>query len=324
MSIQIERTSIEFPSADGQSTIHGIVWQPSGRRPGGAVQLIHGMAEHIERYDAFARFLASHGYLVCGHDHIGHGHSVSDRKLLGHMPLHGGADILVEDVDTLRCAIAQAFPEVPYFIFGHSMGSFVLRVYLTRHGQGLAGAILCGTGQQPALLSAAGNVLTKVLAAFKGETAKSELVHSLVDGAFSRAMEDPRTPFDWISANEDNVDAYAADDLNGFAFTLGGYASLTQLTALAASEELAQRIPHELPLLFIAGAEDPVGANGAGVRAAAALMERAGVRDVTVILYDGMRHEILNEREADRVFEDVLRWLSLRDATSPELPSTYR
>ncbi len=306
----IERTSIEFPSHDGTSTIRGSVWQPAGRIPAGVVQLIHGMAEHIERYDTFARFLAGQGYAVCGHDHIGHGHSVTDRSQLGHMPVNDGADILVEDVDTLRGAMAAAFPNVPYFIFGHSMGSFVLRVYLTRHGQGLAGAILCGTGHHPAPVAAAGNALAKALATIQGETTRNDLVHNAVDGGFARAIENPRTPFDWISANEDNVDAYAADDLNGFTFTLGGYASLTRLVALAASLELAKCIPYDLPLLFIAGAEDPVGANGKAVHAVADLMRRAGVKDVQMILYEGMRHEILNEKEAQRVFDDVLNWLT--------------
>lgn len=310
MSASIERTSIQFPSHDGASTIHGLVWQPAGRAPMGVVQLIHGMAEHIERYEPFARFLAEAGYLVCGHDHIGHGHSVSDRSQLGHMPIASGADVLVEDVDTLRSAMAAAFPSAPYFIFGHSMGSFVLRVYLARYGKGLSGAIICGTGHHPALVSTAGHALTRVLAAFQGETARNGFVHDMVDGGFVRSVEDARTPFDWISMDRDNVDAYAADDLNGFPFSLGGYASLTRLTALAASLELAKCIPHDLPLLFIAGAEDPVGANGKGVNAAADLMRRAGAADVEVILYDGMRHEILNEKDAQRVFDDVLGWLS--------------
>lgn len=310
MDENIQQSTIEFPSHDGTSTIRGVVWQPAGRAPIGVVQLIHGMAEHIERYDTFARFLVSHGYLVCGHDHIGHGHSVSDRADLGHMPLHDGPDVLVEDVDTMRSAIADAFPDLPYFIFGHSMGSFVLRVYLTRHGAGLAGAVICGTGHHLPIASAAGNAFIKLLAKFQGETARNGLIHNLVDGGFVRSVEDPRTPFDWISANEDNVDAYAADDLNGFPFSLGGYASLTRLTKLAARLELAERIPHDLPLLFIAGTEDPVGAKGAGVRAAADLMRRAGIENVEMILYEGMRHEILNEKDAARVFDDILNWLN--------------
>ena len=310
MSESVQQTTIEFPSHDGASTIRGVVWQPAGHEPIGIVQLIHGMAEHIERYEPFARFLVEHGYLVCGHDHIGHGHSVSDREQLGHMPLRDGADVLIEDVDTMRIAISGAFPNIPYFMFGHSMGSFVLRVYLTRYGKGLEGAVICGTGHHLPVVSMAGNALTKVLAKFQGETAHNEFIHNLVDGGFVRSVKNPRTPYDWISANEENVDAYAADDLNGFSFTLGGYAALTHLTRLAANLELAKCIPHTLPLLFIAGADDPVGAKGRGVKNAADLMYRAGVKNVEVILYEGMRHEILNEKDAMHVFHDVLYWLT--------------
>lgn len=311
----------EFPSWDGKSTIHAMLWQPK-ERPRGIVQLIHGMAEHIGRYDPFARFLASQGFIVAGHDHIGHGYSVSSHKELGHMPTKDGANILVEDVDTLRYIISHAFPErLPYFIFGHSMGSFVLRVYLTSHAQGLSGAILCGTGQKPEVISLAGNALAKLGAKLRGERSKSDLIYSMADGAFSKSIEHPRTEFDWISADKDNVDAYMADDLNGFQFTLGGYASLTQLTLLAAKAELAKKIPPDLPLLFIAGAKDPVGDNGTGVKAAANMMRAAGLEDVEIILYDGMRHEILNEADAAIVFDDVLAWLEAVISKEEEGPS---
>lgn len=309
MGVEVRVMDVEFPSWDGKSNIHGMIWQPQDIQLRGIVQLIHGMSEHIERYDPFARFLAQNGFLVCGHDHIGHGHSVASQDELGHMPSDIGADVLVEDADTLRYIVASSLPDLPYFVFGHSMGSFTLRVYLTRHGEGLAGAILCGTGQKPAIVSLAGNALAKIGAKVRGEMAKSDLIHSMADGAFTRQIDDPQTEFDWISADRQNVDDYMADDLNGFQFTLGGYASLTRLTMLAASLELAKKVPHDLPLLFIAGAKDPVGDNGRGVVAAAEMMRKAGAEDVEVILYDGMRHEILNETDSDVVFDDVLAWL---------------
>ena len=183
----VKTMEFEFPSWDGKSSIHGILWKPTGE-PRGVVQLVHGMAEHIEHYDPFARFLAEHGFVVCGHDHIGHGHSVSSKEELGHMPVENGADVLVEDVDTLRKAVSEAYPDLPYFIFGHSMGSFTLRVYLTRHGEGLAGAIICGTGHKPPLLSLTGNALAQLGAKVRGQKSKSDLIHSMADGAFSKAI----------------------------------------------------------------------------------------------------------------------------------------
>ncbi len=305
----IRTADIEFPSWDGVSSIHGTIWYPKDE-PKGIVQLIHGMSEHISRYDHFARYLAGNGFAVCGHDHIGHGYSASSPEDLGHMPPDNGADILVEDVDTLRHIAQDAFPAgIPYFIFGHSMGSFTLRVYLTRHGEGLSGAIVCGTGNEPVVLSLTGNALAKLGSLIRGETSRSNFIHSLADGAFVRQVEDPQTEFDWISYDRDNINDFIADDLNGFQFTLGGYAALTRLAYLASNLDLAKQIPARVPIFFVSGAEDPVGNKGEGVKEAAELMVAAGIDDVEVILYENMRHEILNEAAAGAVYADILDWI---------------
>lgn len=308
MASEMITTDIGFPSADGKSTIHGIIWQPAGRKPIAIVQIIHGMAEHIGRYEPFARYLVKQGFLVCGHDHIGHGYS-SATEDLGHMPAKNGSEILVEDSHSMRSIISGIFPDVPYFMFGHSMGSYTLRVYLTEYGSDLAGAVICGTGWIPQAVSVVGSRIAKGLAKAKGERGKSDLVRSMVTGVFSKAVDDPRTEFDWISVNEDNVDDFMEDELSGFDFTLGGYISLIRIAGMASKLELAKKIPHDLPLLFIAGSEDPVGANGRGVAEAVRLVKRAGAKNVKVVLYGGMRHEILNEKENDKVFADVLDWM---------------
>lgn len=305
----IKVMEFEYPSWDDHSMVHGCLWRPA-HSPKGIVQLIHGMSEHISRYDEFARYLAASGFAVFGHDHIGHGYSAYSEEELGHMPPETGADVLVEDVDTLRQIARESFPgDLPYFMFGHSMGSFTLRVYLTRHGEGLSGAIVCGTGNEPVALSIVGNTLARMGARFRGETSKSNFIHSLADGAFVRQVEDPETEFDWISVDRDNIDEFLADDLNGFQFTYGGYASLTKLALLAANLELAKQIPEDLPVLFVSGSDDPVGNKGDGVIEAVDLLIKAGVRDVEMILYEGMRHEILNEANHQEVFRDILGWI---------------
>ncbi|WP_165172077.1 alpha/beta fold hydrolase [Adlercreutzia sp. ZJ242] len=317
MLYPVERTALGFSSADGKSQIKGLLWRPAGAAPSvrGIVQIVHGMSEHAGRYDAFARELAAHGYVACAHDHIGHGKSVTDPEDWGHMPARGGAEVLVEDVDALRRLVSARFARsVPYFVFGHSMGSFVTRVYLTRHAEGLAGAILCGTGNKPRAVSKAGNVIARTIARVSGERAASPFLRSVADGAYSRAVENARTPFDWLSANEANVDAFIADELCGRPFTAGGYAALTALTYDAARLDLAAKIPPDLPILFIAGSHDPVGDNGEGVRASAEIMRAAGVESVEVVLYQGMRHEILNEDGRERVYADVLTWLEAHRA----------
>lgn len=222
-------------SADGRSWLRVMVWLPDpvySRR--GIVQLVHGMAEHIERYDSFARFLTGLGYVVFGHDHIGHGKSVSSADALGCMPLQGGKDILIADVLRAREAAFKASREtgtLPLFLFGHSMGSFVVRACIARNPKGLTGAVLCGTSNQPRALSLLGRTLSRAIGTLRGETYRSRLLDSLTIGAFSSAIEDARTDSDWISADPAVVDAYLADPLSGQAFSAGAYATLTDLTA---------------------------------------------------------------------------------------------
>ena len=272
--------------------------------------IVHGMSEHVERYAPFASFLVSKGFVVCANDHVGHGKSASDKESLGHMPLRNGAEVLIEDVHELRKMMQGRYgEEVPFVMFGHSMGSFMTRCYLTRYAKGLAAAVLCGTGQQPRALSRAGNAVCHILAAFKGERYCSAFVDSLGAGAFSKAISDARTEVDWISTGIlEVVDAHRVDPACGQMFTLGAYASLTALT-LEAPTEVGVSYSEDLPMLFIAGGEDPVGNCGKGVERAAEQYRAAGVLCVDMKLYDGMRHEILNEPVKEEVFNDVDCWL---------------
>ena len=180
---------------------------------------------------------------------------------------------------------------------------------MTRHGEGVAAVILCGTGQQPRLLSSAGRALSRLIAASKGERYRSPLVDSLGAGSFSKAIDGARTDVDWISTDEAVVDEYIADPACGQMFTVGGYAALTSLALEATDALRAALVPHGVPMFFIAGAEDPVGDRGRGVERAACEYRDAGVESVDVKLYEGMRHEILNEPDKERVYEDVASWL---------------
>lgn len=310
---------VEYSSADGSSTIRALALRPNeGISLRGVVQIVHGMAEHVRRYEGLATFLSRLGFVVCGNDHVGHGGSVSDSDDLGHIPLRSadgnmaGDDILVEDVHSLRLKMQDRFPDVPYVIFGHSMGSFVVRAYIARHGEGLAAAILCGTGQQPRLLSAFGFAASRLLARLHGERFRSRLIDSLGVGAYAKKVPDAQTGLDWISPERDAVDEYITDPECGQMFTVGGYAALTGLTGRVVTKESAEQVPKDLPLLFIAGEGDPVGDFGRGVRAAAEQYRAAGVKTVDVRLFPGMRHEIVNRPEGASVREFVDSWLSGR------------
>lgn len=316
----ITREPLSFLSSDQKTQIHGFMWSDAeNANPRGIVLIAHGMEEHIERYDSFARFLAEHGYIVFGHSHLGHGDSVESREQWGCLPAKEGARILVEDVHRLRSlAMARTSSDLPVFLFGHSLGSFVSRSYITRYGEGLSGAILCGTGHVKPTLSKTGNKLARLIAKIRGEDYCSKLLDDMGVGSYNKSIKNPRTKLDWLSYSEENIDRYIADDACGFMFSAGGYATVTALTGEVCTSQSAEKIPHELPLLFISGIEDPVGDMGEGVKTSAELAKKAGVADVELKLYQKMRHEILNEEDAQEVFDDVLAWLNAHGAASED------
>ena len=309
---------LDFTSHDGKTKINAKLWTsakfgtaeaPGNEKPKAIVQIVHGMAEYIDRYDDLAEYLVGRGFVVCAEDHIGHGKSASGPSEYGHMPAHGGKDILIGDAHTLYLMVHELFPDIPYVLYGHSMGSFITRAYMARHGNELAAAVLSGTGNVPAHLSKFGRTMARTLAATRGETHRSKLIDDMGAGAYGKQIENARTDLDWLSTDDAVVDAYIADDLCGFMFTVGGYATLLDLTAEVVTPECAARVPKSLPVLLAAGDGDPVGEMGKGVKAAAELLRDAGVKRVDVVIYPGMRHEIHNEIGHERVYDDVATWI---------------
>ncbi|MBQ1840615.1 MAG: alpha/beta fold hydrolase [Atopobiaceae bacterium] len=315
MAEGVRRETIWCESTDGISRLHGYIWWPEeGVIPHAAVQLVHGMAEYIGRYDEFARYLNSKGFIVFGHDHIGHGESVASKDEWGNLPVEGGKEILVEDVHRVRtealARITEVYGATPeLFLFGHSMGSFVVRAYLSRHGEGLVGAIICGTGFMPPRTAAMGNRVARLVARARGGSHHSKLLNNMGVGGYAKEIDDAETDLDWLSHNRDNVNRYIADEACGFMFTAGGYVTLTDLMHEVCTAACVSTYPKDLPLLYIAGTEDPVGECGEGVSKAADLAHGAGVADVRCRLYAGMRHEILNENGRQVVFDDVVSWM---------------
>lgn len=303
---------IGFLSHDSKTQIKALIWSPRKETtsPKGIVQLIHGMAEYIDRYEGFASYLVSQGFIVCGHDQIGHGESVSTPDELGHMSPENGKEALVEDVHTLYKLVSSRYSQqTSYFMMGHSMGSFIARIYATRYGQNLQGVILSGTTHQSKSLVWFGDVLADVICKRKGSHSHSALLHRTATGAFNKTIENPRTPFDWISTDDVIVDEYTKDPLCGFEFSAGGYSVLVSLIRAMTSSELARKIPPSLPFCLLSGNKDSVGDNGKGVNKAADFLRSAGVQNVEVKLYSDMRHEIINEVGKQEVYEDIVEWL---------------
>ena len=307
-----KREDLSFPSTDGKTTIRGFLWLPDGE-PKAVLQIAHGMQEHIERYDPFASWLAQAGFLVVGNDHLGHGRSAESPDDLGYFGEHP-SDLVVGDMHRLRGIAAGACPQAPYFMLGHSMGSFMLRKYLALHGQGLAGAIIMGTGFTPLNTTRAGLALIAALTRLRGGRHKSASIANL---AFGKDYE----PFDmtgmhpersWLSHDIGNVRAYYADALCGFPFTLNGYQGLMEAVLFSCDQKNTDAIPKALPLLIVSGELDPVGGAGAGVRQVNRLLQAAGINDLEMRLYPGMLHEILNEPDHDLVFRDLREWMEER------------
>lgn len=304
-------TEFTFLSTDGKTQLHGMRWEPEGGSVRAVLQICHGVAEHIARYDAFARYLNGLGIAVVGHDHLGHGLSLSE----GGTPVYFGAgntwNTVVDDIYVLHQRIRLWYPDVPLCIMGHSMGSFLTRTYLIRYPGTVKAAIIMGTGWQPKAVIAGGMAVAKAVGAVVGENGTSDLVTNLAFGAYNKLFAPNRTSCDWLSADEGNVDAYMADPLCGADATVGLFRQM--LSGIRFNQKLSnlRQMDPRIPVLFVAGEKDPVGDCGNGVRRTYQEFRRAGVQDCTLKLYPGLRHEILNEKaQQQQIFEDIGQWLT--------------
>ena len=296
-----------YPSSDGRHAVHAVEWLPEGA-PRGVVQIVHGVAEYAGRYGHVARFLNEQGFAVCGEDHLGHGYTVNDGKY-GYFAPKGGWDFLVRDIRRLRELEGQKFPGVPYVMLGHSMGSFLTRTYLIRYPGTVDGAVLSGTGQEPAPLVAFGRALSGALCALRGPEYVSGLVYDLSLGAYNKPFQPSRTGADWLSRDEAMVDADLGDPLCTFKPTVSMFRDMMGGLQYIARPANLKKMDPGTPVYFFSGDRDPVGSMGKGVEKVAGMFRRAGCRDVTVRLYPGGRHEMLNEINRGEVMEDLLSWL---------------
>lgn len=304
-------TEFTFLSTDGKTQLHGMRWEPEGGSVRAVLQICHGVAEHIARYDAFARYLNGLGIAVVGHDHLGHGLSLPE----GGTPAYFGEgntwNTVVDDIYVLHQRIRLWYPDVPLCIMGHSMGSFLTRTYLIRYPGTVKAAVIMGTGWQPKAVIAGGMAVAKAVGAMVGENGTSDLVTNLAFGAYNKLFAPNRTSCDWLSADEDNVDAYMADPLCGADATVGLFRQM--LSGIRFNQKLSnlRQMDPRIPVLFVAGEKDPVGDCGNGVRRTYQEFRRAGVQDCTLKLYPGLRHEILNEKaQQQQIFEDIGQWLT--------------
>ncbi len=299
-----ERFSIR--SSDQKTTLAAYRLVPE--KPIAMVQISHGMCEYFLRYEEFATFLAKNGFLVFGHDHLGHGNSAPSADDLGFTASGGAADHLVEDVFRLSQKMRTDYPSLPLILFGHSMGSFIAREVLARHGGLYRAAVICGTGG-PDTPAAAGKLLASLLIKLRGERHRSALLKSIAFAGYNKKFPQPCDRNAWLTRDTAVVDRYNADPLCSYTFSTRAYHDLFTLVDWVSKKNHARRIPKKLPLLVVSGEDDPVGAWGKGVNKVYDRLVAAGVTDVTCKLYPEMRHEILNEEGKEQVWSDLLQWI---------------
>jgi len=305
------RSEFTFPSADGKTAIHAVEWLPEGR-PRAVLQISHGVAEYILRYEPFAEYLTARGFVVAGHDHLGHGGSVAPCGARLYFGPKGSWNWVVEDIYTRYNLLKKQFPDIPLFLLGHSMGSFLARTYLCKYPGTVDGCILSGTGQEPPALVAAGRTAASAVCALRGPEAVSGLIDRLSLGAYNKQFKPNRTTADWICRDEAVVDAYLKDPFCTFKPTAGMFRDMMEGLQYISSEEGLANMDPRTPVYLFSGDQDPVGANGAGVRTVYGFFQAHGTRDLTMKLYPGGRHEMLNEINKGEVYADVLDWLEQR------------
>ncbi len=310
----VKKETFQFLSKDGKTKIHAVKWMPDHGKVRAIMQISHGMVEYIERYDEFACYLAQRGFLVVGNDHLGHGSSVTQESEWGYFTDKKPSETVVADLYQVTRIVSSQYPDCPYFILGHSMGSFLLRRYLTLHSETVTGAVICGTGSQPDVATVFGMFACGLIRMFRGGHHRSSFLTNAAFGksyaAFDKTGAEPSKS--WLSKNEESVRAYYNDPRCTFMFTVNGYYGLLSTLWYVNQMKYIRKMRKNLPVFFIAGKEDPVGDFGEGVKKVCAQYRQAGIRDVKIKLYENDRHEILQETDREQVFEDVYQWCKKR------------
>ena len=300
-----------FSSSNGADKLYACKCLPDTEAKA-IIQIAHGVCDHIARYGEFMDFLAANGYIVAGNDHLGHGKNIKDESSKGYFADENGWDYVVSDIDSLRDILCAEHPNIPYILFGHSMGSFLARSYAIKYPDKYSALILSGTGHMPAAMINAGYALSQAAVKKSGTKKEGHLLNKIAFGSYNNRIENPRTEFDWISSCADEVDKYIADPCCGFVCKTSLYRDMMAGIRFITKQSNINKMNKQPPVLFFAGKDDPVGEYGAGVERAYKAFCKAGIRDIFMKLYPGGRHEMLNEVNKAQVYEDILQWIEMR------------
>lgn len=302
--------NLDFMSEEG-TKIFVYVWKPDENvKVKGVVQLAHGMAETAKRYERFAEVLVKDGFIVYANDHRGHGKTAGSLKEVGYLADKDGFEWLVKDIHQLSRLIKQEYPDLPLFLLGHSMGSFAVQRYIMLYGNDLKGAILSGSNGKQGIMLRIATLLAGKEVKRHGRKAASEKMNQMFFGSYNDKFKPNRTDFDWLSRDKEEVDKYVEDPFCGAVFTGGFFYDFTSGLKELEDKENLNLIPKNLPIYIFSGDKDPVGKYGKGVTRLYNTYKKYGIKDVSLKLYPGGRHEMLNEINRDEVMKDAVDWIN--------------
>ncbi len=301
-------SEIKFPSSDGKNTIYAEVYTPKVINPVGIVQIVHGMIDYTARYERLADFLTSNGYIVAGHHHLGHGKSVSTSDDFGYFADKDGYKYVVEDVRLMNNYLHSTFPTLPIVLLGHSMGSFVSRLYVAKYPRTVNGFIIHGTGG-PNPLVGVGKALAGLIKAFAGPRHKSGLIEGMAFGAYNSKFPKSEGHNAWLTRDIERVKDRDSNEFTSFKFTISAYIDLFNMLGKCNSKKWFKEYPKDMPTLLMSGDMDPVGNYGKGPRHVYKQLMINGAEDTRLRMYEGARHELFNETNYEEVFADILEWI---------------
>ncbi|GAB3057387.1 lysophospholipase [Virgibacillus ainsalahensis] len=280
-------------------------WYTPNLKPKAIIQLSHGMVEHINRYSEFAKHLVRQQIFVYGNDHRGHGKTGVRQGMLGYLAENDGFVKTAEDLHLITNEIKKDHSDVPIFLFGHSMGSFLARYYIQYHSESIHAVILSGTGYYPIITSLTGRQLAAMLPPKK----ESKLMNSLAFGSYNKKVMKKISTFDWLSSDESAVETYTKDPLTGFIPKGRFFYDLMSGLLAIQKKNYNKAIRNNLPMLIISGDRDPVGDYEKGVWKTACLYKKAGLEKITTMLFAEGRHELLNEKNKTEVYKAITDWM---------------
>lgn len=293
---------LQVESFDKTNTLNVKIYIPDGE-PLGIFQAVHGMTEHLERYDTLLRRVCQKGYFCIIHDHLGHGKTAKEGDL-GFIASKNGWRILVEDVETVYRVADKMYPNKKHYLLGHSMGSFITRLYTEKYGEHLAGYVMMGSGAGNPV-AGIGLMLTRLIAKIKGERHVSGFIYKMAFGGYNKKFNEP-SPYAWLSTDTENIEAYAKDKYCTFRFTVSAMNDLIRLNKECNRKQWFKALPQGINITVMSGSDDPVGEHSKGIKKVYDLLNRQNRYNVTLKLYEGARHEILKDFCKEEVIEDIL------------------